>query len=145
MRVVIDCNVVISAGMTPNGTCQQTVINAFKNYDVVVTDLILKEYKTVSARSCFAKFNTSMRELIRIIENSSIKIDDEELDGISLPDPDDLIYLFAAINSKSKFLITGNTKDFPLRHYNGVDVVMPKEFIIKNQSMLLIEDLYIEF
>ena len=81
MKVIIDCNVVISAG------------------------------------------------LIDIIELSAIKVADIPIRNLTFPDLDDLIYLYAGINAKAKYLVTGNIKDFPPQHCEGINVLSPKAFL----------------
>lgn len=48
---------------------------------------------------------------------------------LSLPDPDDLPFLEAAIASGAAALVTGNLRDFPPENCLGIRVVAPAEFI----------------
>jgi len=130
VRVVLDCNVVISAGLSAYpGTCRKSIIKAFDEFEVIITDSIIAEYKLVGSRNKFSKNSHIIFNLIEIIEASSLKIDDKIIDGIVLPDANDVIYLYAAMNSKAKYLITGNAKHFPKETYIPVTVISPRDFL----------------
>ena len=47
---------------------------------------------------------------------------------ISLPDPDDVVYLQTALAAQANVFVTGNRKDFPFDHYKGVHICTPREF-----------------
>jgi putative PIN family toxin of toxin-antitoxin system len=129
-RIVIDCNILISAGLT-NGVCRQVLFEVVKNHELVVSDLILAEYKAVAARLKFKSVKPVLLELISIVEEVSSKINDFALANIVIPDPKDLIYLHAAINSQAQYLITGNIKDFPEIKYGNFEVLLPKDFLLR--------------
>lgn len=139
MKIVIDCNVIISAGLT-NGVCRQVMFKAFENYELIVTDAILTEYKTVAARDKFSKIKQFLFELIAIIESTATKIVDHVIYDVELPDPKDLIYIHAAINSQSRYLVTGNIKDFPHLIYKCAEVLSPQNFLSLEQIDRAIEN-----
>jgi putative PIN family toxin of toxin-antitoxin system len=131
VRLVIDCNVVISAGLSSNGVCRKVLLKALKNFEIIITNSILEEYRAVAKREKFSKVNHILFELINIILFSATKVEDQNIDDINLPDNNDLIYICAAINSRSQYLVTGNIKDFPNIIYECVKVVLPKEFLMR--------------
>ncbi len=133
VNIVIDCNVLISAGLT-NGVCRQVIFKVIKDHQLIVSDLILAEYKTVTARPKFVCVKDTLLEFISIIESAADKVDDFILPDITIPDPKDLIYLCAAINSQAQYLITGNIKDFPDLKYVNVKILLPNEFLLKEDN-----------
>ncbi len=135
MKIVVDCNIIISAGLT-DGVCRQLIFEAFERHEIIITDDILTEYKTVAARNKFTKIKSFLFELIAIIESYATKIVDQTVYEVDLPDPKDLIYIYAAINSQAKYLVTGNIKDFPNLTYKCVEVLLPKNFLSKNNIYL---------
>ena len=44
-------------------------------------------------------------------------------------DPDDNMVLAAALEGQATYLVTGNTKHFPVGEYQGVQIVKPQEFV----------------
>ncbi|MBF0424856.1 MAG: putative toxin-antitoxin system toxin component, PIN family [Magnetococcales bacterium] len=126
-RVIIDCNVVISAGLT-RGVCYKVIERAVREGVVILSDEILNEYREVSKRKYFAERFDELSELIDIISNIAIFVQPEHLE-ISLPDEDDLKYLEAGISGNADFLVTGNLKDFKNTEYGSVAVVSPRQFL----------------
>ena len=51
MRVVIDCNVLVSAART-RGVCGRVVIDALRRHEVVLADDIVREYLDVAVPDC---------------------------------------------------------------------------------------------
>lgn len=126
--VVIDCNILISAGLT-NGVCRQAIFKAIKDYKIVISTPILDEYRSVANRPKFKNVTETLLGLIKMIERQSVLIRNNLVPGIIIPDTNDLIYLYAAINANAKYLVTGNIKDFPQLKYENVEVLLPKTFL----------------
>lgn len=129
MKIVLDCNVIISAGLAERGTCRKAIIKAFDRYEVIVTNAIITEYKTVGAREKFALFKHVIFDLIEIIESSALRINNKIVEDIILPDASDEIYIHAAINSQAKYLVTGNIKHFSQEICSPVEILLPKAFL----------------
>jgi predicted nucleic acid-binding protein len=71
--------------------------------------------------------NESQLERTRVMMNDSVLdclvVDYEELiSGISLPDPDDVHVLAAAIKSQAQIIVTYNIKDFPIESLQKFDI-----------------------
>ena len=127
MKVVLDCNVVVAAGIK-DGTCAACLWEIIRNHQIMVSSEIIEEYREVIARP---KFKTSYSSLLQIVE---ILIDvadwvSPNACSIQLPDPDDTIYLASALEAKADFIITGNKKHLPALSYDQVRIVSPKEFL----------------
>lgn len=132
MKVVIDCNVLISAGLTA-GTCRAVIQTALAHCRIVMSPDILAEYQDVVSRPKFArvydKLDGFMLDMARVAEFVY-----PEPMHYPLPDPKDLPYLLAALASGAKYLVTGNSNDFPADVCTGVDVLTPAAFIQLNLS-----------
>ncbi len=126
--IVIDCNILISAGLT-NGVCRQAIFKAIEDCKIIISTPILDEYIRVANRPKFEKSTENIFSIIRMIENKSEYIRNIIVPGINIPDPNDLIYLYAAINANAKYIVTGNIKDFPQLKYHGVEIVTPTIFL----------------
>ena len=55
MRVVIDCNVLVSAARIA-GVCRQVIDNVVRWHDIVLSDPVLAEYETVAERPKHARY-----------------------------------------------------------------------------------------
>ena len=126
MKVVIDCNVFISAGLT-DGICRQVFFHALKKHTVFVSPEILREYTTVMNRKKFAHLSETFHKLLKRLQQKTVYISLKKC-GFHLPDPTDKIYLDAAITAETDVLITGNIKHFPKKKYGSVRVLTPRQF-----------------
>ena len=127
MKIVLDCNVIISAGLT-NGNCRKVLLDVLENHTLYISENILIEYRDVISRPKFKNVYQYLYSLIEIICEVS-KLTYAKKTNFSLPDKDDLIYLETAISSDADYLITGNIKDFPMKKYNKTSIITPKEFL----------------
>lgn len=59
MRIMFDTNVLISAGLFPNGKMSQTVFAIAEKFDIVLSTRILDEFREVVARKFPAKTEIS--------------------------------------------------------------------------------------
>lgn len=127
MRIVLDCNVVVSAGIT-RGTCYSAIREVVLHHTAVLTSHILSEYESVIARPKFELFHGRLQGILLAIREAGVFFDAGEF-PVSLPDPFDEIYLIAALSSRADILITGNCKDFPEELCHGVRICTPREFM----------------
>ena len=127
MKIILDCNVIISAGLS-DGNCRKVLFRVLQNHTLYVSKEILIEYKAVISRP---KFKGVYNYLYRLIENvcEIAELIQPTKCKFVLPDRDDLIYLEAALSARAEFLITGNIKDFPCRKYQLTRIITPKDFL----------------
>lgn len=130
MKTVLDCNVIISAGLT-DGVCRKVVKSVLDKHTNFISDPILLEYKNVIDRKKFYNARKQLFSILEIVCELSEWIQPQNY-NITLPDVDDLIYLNTALTAKVDYLITGNIKDFPKQQYQTVEIVAPAAFLIHN-------------
>lgn len=132
MKIVLDCNVIISAGLT-NGKCREVVKTVLTNHTNYILDEIVREYRNVIQRK---KFEIYKLNLISILESvclaslweKNILSNEFNLPKYKANDEDDQKYLDLALSVNADYLITGNVKDFPLKNYDSLSVLSPNEF-----------------
>lgn len=127
MRLVLDCNVIISAGLT-DGISRRALSLASFSHDILVSDEMERELRNVITRPMFADHAQSLRQLTENILKLSIRVKGAAY-PYGLPDPDDEIYLSAALAARADFIITGNKRHFPKNVCESVRVVTPREFL----------------
>ncbi len=127
MRLVLDCNVIIAAGLIA-GTTRRVVETAVRDHTVIVCDEIIAEYRAVAMRPKFRKAWGVLDELISIVEAVGLSVEPSPL-RVSLPDPADEVYLAAAIAGGAEALITGNTRHFAGRCGDDLLLLTPRQFL----------------
>ena len=126
MRVVLDCNVLVSAARV-DGACRALLDRVVRQHDIVLSRPILAEYATVAERPRQAPYRDALRAVIAEIEHMAVMV--EPADAVyGLRDPDDEVYL-ATAETGGAVLITGNTRDFTEPRYGTVEVLTPRAFL----------------
>lgn len=128
MKIILDCNVLIGAGTKPGGVCHQVVREILLNHQVFVCREILDEYNATLNKTRLRKH----KEAIKIILGRILCVA-ESVKPVERPfkliDPDDEIYLAAAVTAEADILITGDEAHFPEPRYGVIRVLRPHEFL----------------
>ena len=95
MKVVIDCNVIVSAARV-GGTCGRVVVEALLGHEIVLSKPILDEYREIAHRPKQAQYRGVLLAIIDEIERVATSIEPENI-TFGLNDPDDEIYLATAV------------------------------------------------
>lgn len=135
--VVLDTNVVVSAGIRPEGAPARLIMDWVLEgrVQVVTSPSIVWEYREVVRRAKFFRYSFPPLWLEFLIAES-LKLPDAEAwadPGPDLPpdpppDPKDLPFL-ALARAAGAWLVTGNLKHFPAPIRSGVTVLSPAEYL----------------
>ena len=126
MRVVLDCNVLVSAARI-NGTCRKVIDWVVRHHEIVLSKPILSEYEALAGRRSQAPYREAMRSVIGEIERLVDLVEPADF-VFRLRDPDNEVYLSTATAGGS-VLITGNTRDFTEARYGAVEIWSPRAFL----------------
>ena len=126
MKVVLDCNVLISAGQT-DGTCRKVIDRVVRNHQIILSAPILSEYIAVASRPRLIPYFNTLKLLIRGIEQLAVIVEPVNFE-FGLRDSDDEVYLATAA-AGGAVLITGNIRDFTEPRYGSVEVWSPRDFL----------------
>jgi putative PIN family toxin of toxin-antitoxin system len=127
--VVLDTNVVVSAGIQPAGNPGRIIDAALAEAIVPVTcPAISTEYFEVVNRARFRKRKFPPVWLNALLLHAHNVDQDIQPWPVAGPDPDDLIFLEVA-HLTGAVLVTGNLADFPVHIRRGVTVMDPATFI----------------
>ena len=126
MRVVLDCNVLVSAARI-NGTCREVINRVVRRHEIVLSEPILSEYEAVAERRGQAPYRDAMIVVIQEIKQLAVRVEPADI-VFGLRDPDDEVYL-ATATAGGAVLITGNTRDFTEEWYGAVEVWSPRAFL----------------
>lgn len=132
IAAVFDTNVVISGMLSPGGAPGK-LLNAILDglCQPIVTDTILAEYEDVMSRPKFRFPASRIHPLLDAIRSRALFAPFAPLTyATTLPDPDDLIFLEAAI-SQDVPIVTGNPKHFPKSFTGHIPILSPAAFLVR--------------
>jgi uncharacterized protein len=126
---VLDTNVVISAGIKPEGAPARLMMDWVLEgqVQVVTCPSVVSEYREVVRRATFFRYGFPPLWLEFLIDES-LHLPDPEVWPLVGPDPKDLPFL-ALAHAAGAWLVTGNLKHFPQALRGGVTVLSPAEYL----------------
>ena len=129
IRVVLDTNIIVSAGIKPGSAPAKLVMDWVLEgqIQVVTSPWIVSEYREVVRRTKFRRYGFPPHWLEFLIEES-LRLPDPATWAKRGPDPKDLPFL-ALAHVAGAWLVTGNLKHFPETVRNGVTVLSPTEYL----------------
>ena len=127
-RVVIDTNVLVSAGIKP-GSSEEAVLFlvADDQLQLFLSKEIQEEYESVLRRRKLRLAATRIEFVLRLAMANAIFVERAECLSVS-PDESDNRFLECAEVSEADYLVTGNKPHFPLR-WKGTEVVNARELL----------------
>ena len=129
MRIVLDTNVLVAGLLSPHAAPARVVQAVVAGHVRVCFDSrIVAEYRQVLARPKFGFNQDLAEEVVDWIEASGELVAPPPL-SISLPDPDDVMFLEVAMAAKADHLVTGNVRHYPAGKRHGVSVIKPGQFV----------------
>lgn len=130
-RIIIDTNVLVSALIQRNYPYFIVYNYVFENLvEVCISIELFEEYLDVLNRPKFSKypdFAIKAELVLAQIEAKSSKFKPTQQVDIIQDDADNRL-LELAIASNADFIITGNTNDFTMSHFQGTKIVTAKEY-----------------
>lgn len=127
--VVLDTNVIVSAGITPLGPPAKIVADLVLRgkIRIVTSPKIATEYREVVRRAKFYRYRFPPLWLEYLIEES-LQLPDPESLSCVCPDPK-VTPIISLAHAAGAWLVTGNLKHFPESVRNGVIVVSPAQYL----------------
>lgn len=129
MRIVLDCNVLVSAARV-DGTCREVIHRVVCEHQIVLSRSILFEYEAVAGRPSQRPYRETLTFVISEIERLAVMVEPANV-TFDLRDPDDVVYLATAVAGGAD-LITGNSRDFTETRYGSVAIWSPRDFLDQN-------------
>jgi putative PIN family toxin of toxin-antitoxin system len=125
MRVVLDCNVVIAAART-DGVCRAVVLDVIRHHELVLSEPILQEYRSVGARPRHRAHRAVIQAIADLLDVVALVVE-PLAERFEVADADDEMYVATAIAGDAHALITGNVRHFAGR-YGTLEVITPRQF-----------------
>jgi len=135
MKIVLDTNVLIS-GFFPKKSPPTIILDMIIEGIITIcyTNEIFIEYQEVLNRKKFAFIDKHRREIVlNYIKNAGYLVSGIPT-NIILPDRDDEKFIEAAFAGQAQYIVTGNQKHFPEKHYNSIKAILPADFLKEIQK-----------
>lgn len=126
MRVVLDCNVLVSAARN-GGVCGAVVIATVRDCEVVLSRPIVDEYWAIAERPAHVRYRDTLLAILAELERVAVFVEPAEV-TFGLRDMEDEVYL-ATAQAGGAVLVTGNKRDFTEPRYGSVEVYSPRAFL----------------
>lgn len=129
-HIVVDTNVLISAGLLPNSVSAQALILAFDNYVVAQNQATWAELQDKLTRKKFDKYfgeSGRLALLAQIAQNSEFF--DEVAIATESRDPSDNKFLALALDATAVAILSGDQDLRVLNPYRNIPIYSPQEFL----------------
>jgi putative PIN family toxin of toxin-antitoxin system len=130
---MLDTNVLISAALFPNEKMDHLIDSVTTHHDLILSNVIIKEFIEVAAYEKFDKIKEAKRYLQGLSYVAFNSPPNVEIEGLYIRDKDDYPVLFAAIKSDVDIFITGD-KDFTSLKIERPEILTPQKFMEKYMS-----------
>ena len=129
MKIVLDTNVFVS-GIFWSGP-PSNVLSLWQQGNIIlcITPNILEEYTRVG-RILMKKYaNINLEPFLELVTLYGEIFPDFELPEPASRDPDDDKFIACAVSAKANLVVSGDKDLLDLRHYNGIKIISPKQFL----------------
>ena len=128
MRILVDANIIISAGLFPESNVGRALAHIVETHSLVLYQYTLDELKSVFKK----KFPERIEYLNKFVRELTYELVEAELMNHNkypeIRDSDDLPVLGYAIESKVNVLLTGD-KDFDGINIGALKIMNPRKYI----------------
>lgn len=129
-RVVLDCNVVISALLLKGRI--SSVVGSWKSgaFRLLACKEMLEEWARVMA---YPRFGLSEEDIHYLIETEIVRFIEpiaiENIPDLVKEDPSDNVYLACAAQGNADFLVSGDAHLLALRSFRSAAIITPSRFL----------------
>jgi putative PIN family toxin of toxin-antitoxin system len=129
IRVVLDTNILISALLQPQGLPARSFLTtiAGTTAQLCVSGDIYAEYEEVIRRPKFNRSEAVIEHALHAIRQNGFWVKPSEKVR-ACSDPNDDIFLECAQAARAQYLVTGNSKHFPMK-WADAQVVTARQFL----------------
>jgi uncharacterized protein len=127
--IVIDTNVLISAGLLPHSKTAQVLTLAVQHFVIAQNQATWQELESRIAPPKFDRYfgeSGSLKHLIKIAQ-SMVMFEASAKAAVSRDKTDDK-FIELALDSYAKLIISGDPDLLSVKNYQGIEIISPAEF-----------------
>ncbi len=132
--IVIDTNVLLSAGLLPNSVTALTVRVALENFALAQNQATWHELQTRIGRPKFDRYfgeHGRVEHMTQLAQSAAFLEADAHV--VASRDPADDKFLALAIDAQAQFIITGDQDLLVLHPFKGIEILTPAQFLALHQ------------
>ncbi len=133
--IVIDTNVLISAGLLKNSRTAEALAVAVEHFEIAQNRATWHELETRIAKEKFDRYfapDGRLRHLVQIAR--SVRVVEPQSDEAISRDPSDDKFIQLALDAGARLLLSGDSDLKEIRHHKGIDILSPAQFLLRFQS-----------
>jgi putative PIN family toxin of toxin-antitoxin system len=133
--IVVDTNILISAGIFPGSIPYQALIRAFEKGDVLSSPATLAEAREVMAREKFDRYvpyGLRMLRLETILDQ--MKSAEPVVCDSGCRDPKDEKFLDLAFGAGASLILSGDVHLLELHPFRGISILSPLEYMAQEHQ-----------
>jgi uncharacterized protein len=128
ISAVLDTNVIVSAQLQSEGPPARVSDLAFSGHiRCFVSEGLLQEYERVLLRPRFGFAARDIAELLRAFRQVAIEVSPRKRVAVA-HDPTDNQVLECALEARADYVVTGNTRHFPVK-FQDIRIATPRQFL----------------
>lgn len=136
MRAVVDSNVIFAGLYSSRGASRQILLDIRHNKILpILTVALYEEYADVIRREPLSLSSSDSDIVLEFLCGRSVLQEVFFLWRPFLIDPNDDMVLEAAVAGNAKFIISHNIKDFAGIEKFGIEVITPKEYLARKETL----------
>lgn len=134
LRAVLDTSVIVSGIIRPRGTPGQILERILDDaFVLVVSPPMMDELRRTLKKPRIRRYTRWSDEEIDL-RTGELEMLADPFEGkmavvTTLRDPDDLMFLVAAIEGRASYIVTGDEDLLTLQEYEGISIVTPRAFL----------------
>jgi putative PIN family toxin of toxin-antitoxin system len=134
-RIVIDTNVLISAGLFPLSRIAEALAIALRSFEIAQNEETWHELETRIARKKFDRYFSHERRLEHLTEiTKSVRFFPSVATETVSRDSDDDKFINLALDADAKLILSGDADLLTLGACKGIEILSPAQFLERMRS-----------
>jgi uncharacterized protein len=130
-RVVLDCNVIVSALIKGDSSPGRAFDFVLKNHESVTSEDCLFEIERILHKPKFRRYFSEQEAgiFLEVFKETAVVV--KSIGDISVcRDSKDDMYLEAAVSGQAEYIITGDPDLLVLNPFRGINILTPHDFLL---------------
>ena len=130
-RVVLDCNVIVSALIKGDSSPGRAFDFVLKNHESVTSEDCLFEIERILCKPKFRRYFSEQEAgiFLEVFKETAVVVRSTEDISVCRDSKDDM-YLETAVSGQAEYIITGDPDLLVLDPFRGINIMTPHDFLL---------------